>query len=265
MLYGAMNFPIKPLLEELHTISGLGFDYLELTMDPPQSDHATIRGLRAALLEALDRSGMKLVCHLPSFLYLADLTKSVREASLNEMLQSLEVAADLGALKVVAHPAYATGLGAMVVDRVKRYRMKSLEAMVEKADRLGLCLCLENMFPRANSLTEPEDFAEALASFPTLMLTLDIAHANIGGKGSSKTLEFLRQFPDRIAHIHVSDNFGKEDNHLPIGAGSIDFPRIVKALKTIGYDGTMTLEVFSRDKHYLQISKDKIAAMVQGC
>ncbi|MBI5572745.1 MAG: sugar phosphate isomerase/epimerase [Desulfomonile tiedjei] len=264
MLYGAMNFPIKPLLEELRTISELGFDYLELTMDPPQSHHATIRSLHKALLNELDRTGMKLVCHLPSFLYLADLTDSVREASLNEMLQSLEVAADLGALKVVAHPAYATGLGAMVADRVRRYRMKSLAAMVETADRLGLCLCLENMFPRANSLTEPEDFAEALAAFPTLKLTLDIAHANIGGRGSTRNLEFLRQYAGRIAHIHVSDNFGKEDNHLPIGGGSIDFPRIIKALKNIGYDGTMTLEVFSRDKDYLRISRDKIAAMVKG-
>jgi hypothetical protein len=39
MLYGAMNFPIRPILEELEAISGLGFDYLELAMDPPQAHY----------------------------------------------------------------------------------------------------------------------------------------------------------------------------------------------------------------------------------
>jgi len=34
MLYGAMNFPVRPILKELEAISELKFDYLELTMDP---------------------------------------------------------------------------------------------------------------------------------------------------------------------------------------------------------------------------------------
>jgi hypothetical protein len=32
MQYGAMNFPIKPVADELADIAALGFDYLELTM-----------------------------------------------------------------------------------------------------------------------------------------------------------------------------------------------------------------------------------------
>jgi sugar phosphate isomerase/epimerase len=43
MLYGAMNFPVHPVLEELEAISKLGFDYIELTMDPPQAHYSIIR------------------------------------------------------------------------------------------------------------------------------------------------------------------------------------------------------------------------------
>jgi hypothetical protein len=32
MKYGAMNFPIKPLLKEIEEIGEMGFDYVELTM-----------------------------------------------------------------------------------------------------------------------------------------------------------------------------------------------------------------------------------------
>ena len=33
MKYGAMNFPIKPLLKEIEDIGEMGFDYVELTME----------------------------------------------------------------------------------------------------------------------------------------------------------------------------------------------------------------------------------------
>ena len=86
MLYGAMNFPIKPILEEIEDIAAWGFDYLELAMDPPNAHFSIIRDKRAQILSALDTHSMRLVCHLPTFVSIADLTESIRKASLNEML-----------------------------------------------------------------------------------------------------------------------------------------------------------------------------------
>ena len=99
MLYGAMNFPIKPILDEIEDIAALGFDFLELAMDPPNAHFSTIRDSRRQIQSALDTHSMKLVCHLPTFVSIADLTESIRSASLNEMLNSLEVAAQLNALR----------------------------------------------------------------------------------------------------------------------------------------------------------------------
>jgi sugar phosphate isomerase/epimerase len=59
--------------------------------------------------------------------------------------------------------------------------------------------------------------------------------------------------------VHLSDNFGKrEDLHLPLGAGAIDWRNIISMLKNSGYDGTITLEVFSQDRRYLLFSRDKL-------
>jgi sugar phosphate isomerase/epimerase len=262
MRYGAMNFPIKPVLDELETISRLGFDYLELTMDAPQAHYTTIRRIRDDLMRALNRSNMGLMCHLPTFVSTADLTEGLRQASLNEVLESLEVAAELRPMKVVLHPSPIRGLAVHVKDQARRYAQKSLEAIVKKADQLGLCVCLENMFPQSNSLVDPEDFVEIFERFPRLKMTLDTGHAHIASKGSRKILDFIERFPDRIFHVHANDNLGKEDDHLPIGAGSIDFPEIVKALEDIGYDETVTLEVFSRDRDYLRLSREKFTRMM---
>ncbi len=264
MIYGAMNFPVRPILQELDAIAELGFDYFELAMDSPQAHFTTIRRQKDAILKALERHRIGLVCHLPTFLALADLTGSIREASVSEMVGSLEVAAELNAMKVVIHPSYVTGLGGFVVDQAREYGLRSFRTIVEKANELGLCLCLENMFPRMNSLVNPDDFHTMLDTFPSLRLTLDLGHAHIGSRDERRNLDFLQRFPDRLAHIHASDNFGKEDNHLPIGAGTIDFRRIIKALKQTGYDETVTLEIFSRDRDYLRISREKFAAMVNG-
>jgi len=262
MLYGAMNFPVKPILDELETISKLGFDYLELTMDAPQAHYRVIREVKDELLQALERSHMKLICHLPTFVSTADLTESLRETSLNEVLESLVLAAELGAMKAVLHPSHHRGLGVFVIDQVRQYALRSLEAIVNKADQAGLTLCLENMFPQSNSLVNPEDFDEVFKRFPGLRMTLDTGHAHIGDETGGKALAFIERFPDRICHVHANDNLGKEDSHLPIGAGTIDFPELVKALAGIGYDETITLEIFSRDRDYLRISRDKLQSMV---
>jgi sugar phosphate isomerase/epimerase len=261
MLYGAMNFPVKPILEELEAISELGFDYLELTMDPPQAHYSIIRQQKKRLLKTLDRKKMKLVCHLPSFVYTADLTHALRKASLNEVLKSLEVADELGCLKAVLHPSYIMGLGIFVMDQAREYALESLDAIMEKADKLNLLLCLENLFPKAHSLVEPGEFADIFVKFPNLKMTLDTGHAHIEDTEGKRAVKFIKRFPDRIDHIHISDNLGESDNHLPVGAGTVNFYKIVKALKGIGYDETITLEVFSKDRDYLKMSRNKIAAM----
>jgi sugar phosphate isomerase/epimerase len=264
MLYGAMNFPIRPVLEELETISKLDFDYLELTMDAPQAHFTVIRRIKDDLLQTLERSKMRLICHLPTFVSTADLTESMREASLNEVLKSLEVAAELRAMKAVLHPSHHRGLSVFVIEQVRQYALRTLEVIVNMADQLGVPLCLENMFPASNSLVNPEDFDEVFERFPTLRMTLDTGHAHIDDRRGTKILAFIERFSDRIYHVHANDNFGKEDDHLPIGAGTIEFPKAIKALKAIGYDETITLEVFSRDRDYLRLSRDKLAHMVSS-
>jgi sugar phosphate isomerase/epimerase len=204
---------------------------------------------------------MKLVCHLPSFVYTADLTHALRKASLNEVLKSLEVADELGCLKAVLHPSYIMGLGIFVMDQAREYALESLDAIMEKADKLNLLLCLENLFPKAHSLVEPVEFADIFVKFPNLKMTLDTGHAHIGDTEGKRAVKFIKRFPDRIDHIHISDNLGESDNHLPVGAGTVNFHEIVKALKGIGYDETITLEVFSKDRDYLKMSRNKIAAM----
>lgn len=260
MKYGAMNFPIKPVVKEIAEIGELGFDYVELTMDPPEATPQKILGQKKAILGLLARYKMELMGHLPTFVLTADLYESLRRASIQENLAALEAAADLGVKKMALHPGYITGLGRFVSDQAKRYALESIETLLKRANSLQIVLCLENMFPQSHFLSEPREFHAVFEAFPELRLTLDIGHANLGG-GKNRSAEFIRLYGYRIGHVHACDNFGKEDSHLPIGAGMIDFEKILGKLRDTQYDETITLEVFSRDRDYLRLSRDKIKQM----
>jgi sugar phosphate isomerase/epimerase len=261
MRCGAMNFPVNPIVDEVAAIAGLGFDYIELTMDPPQAHYRQVLQQKTELQAALRKSRIDLICHMPTFVSLADLTDSIRAASVNEVLSSLAAAEILHAQKVVVHPAYIGGMGAFVMDLAVQHAMESLAVIVRRAMDLGLNLCLENMFPRTKFCVDVDDFKTIFKRFPHLRITLDTGHANIGSPRGKRILQFIETFPDRIGHVHVSDNFGKEDNHLPIGSGTIKFAKIIKALKQIGYDDTVTFEVFTTDREYLKTSREKFMQM----
>jgi len=252
-----MNFPIKPLIQEIEEIGEMGFDYVELTMDPPEATPQKILAQKKPIQDLLHRYGMGIIGHLPTFVWTSDLYESLRKVSIQETLDALEAGVELGIEKVVLHPGYISGLGKFILDKAKGYGMESIKTLLNKATSLGMTLCIENMFPQAHFLSKPHEFQEVFESFPDLRLALDIGHANLGG-GKNKSSEFIHQYGYRISHIHANDNFGKEDNHLPVGAGIIDFEKILKELNEAQYDETLTLEVFSRDREYLKISKDKI-------
>lgn len=255
-----MNFPIKPILKEIEEIGEMGFDYVELTMDPPEATPKKILAQKKSIQAFLGHYQLGIMGHLPTFVSTSDLYESLREASLQETVKALEAAAELGIQKVVLHPGYVTGMGKFLPERAKRYGMESIEAVLKKANRLGLTLCIENMFPQAQFLSKPHEFEEVFEAFPEIRLTLDLGHANLGGD-RNRALEFIQRFGYRIGHIHVNDNFGREDSHLPVGAGTIDFEKIIRTLKETPFDETMTLEVFSKDRDYLKISKEKIKRM----
>jgi len=261
MQFGAMNFPVAPLLDEIETFSHMQFDYLELTMDPPMAHHHLLSSNTNAIKKSLRDNKLDLVCHLPTFVSTADLTDSLRKASVKEMCDSLSVAHELGAQKAVIHPSTVTGMGGYVLETVKRYLFDFLSEMVLVASQLPVVLCLENMFPRNIFGVEPDDLSELFNTFPTLKFTLDTGHAHINDRGGYRLLKLLELFGDRLGHLHFSDNHGVRDEHLAIGEGTIDFVKLIRMLKSTGYNETITLEIFDDNRQKLISSRQRVRDM----
>ena len=261
MKYGAPGFPVKPVCDEIQKVADLGFDYFELSMDPPEGHWMKIRELKNRIVGTLRDAGLPVICHLPCFVYTPDLTPAIRQASVDEMKHSLDAAAEINARKAVLHPGYITGMGVFAMETARKYAHDGLTAILAHADGLDLQLCFENMFPAYHLFYEPGPFEALFKEFPRLKMTLDSGHANIGDPEQTRLVQFVSLLGPHIGHVHVSDNFGKKDDHLAVGKGNIDFPSMVSSLKQAGYDDTITLEVFSADTRDLVKSRERIKVL----
>jgi sugar phosphate isomerase/epimerase len=121
-------------------------------------------------------------------------------------------------------------------------KIELMSDMVAVAKRLGIVLCLENLSETY------KDFMPAFQSVPDLMMTLDIGHAQLLTRENT-SFGFIDHCFSHIAHLHVHDNRGgksvKDDLHLPLGEGVVDYPGIFTLLKEKAYTSTITMEVKS--------------------
>jgi len=105
---------------------------------------------------------------------------------------------------------------------------QNIDWFFENSDGAGLAL--ENLFPNNGDdkccfWMTPERIAEALEADGRIDLLLDFGHLKISGEhfGFDWTVaakEMLGRFGNRIKEIHLSENGGKYDEHLPITQSS---------------------------------------------
>lgn len=244
-----MNFPGRSVAKEIHRIAEDGFDFVDLTIEPPAAwtpDGKEIGRLIGDL-------GLDVVGHTAWYLPIASAFPELRATARDLYKRALDTFSDAGVELVNVHPDQKIPLHSM--DNVRKMNADAISALAEDAAGRGIRLMVENL---DRVFAGPDDLQPIFEAVPDAGFHLDIGHANLNlGLGEpNRTEALLKSFGDRLAHVHVSDNRGgAADLHLPLGAGSIDWKAHIRLLKAAGWDGTVTLEVFSRDREFLRASR----------
>ena len=136
--------------------------------------------------------------------------------------------------------------------------IKSLREIVGQAKKYKVEVMLENV-PLSKGVHSVSEFKYIIDNVDSLLVHLDIPHAFTSG-GMDSVIDYINTFGDKIIHIHWHDNHGQKDEHLPVGEGLINHQTAVKTLKDIGYDRTITLEVFTNSND-AKSSADKLKTM----
>lgn len=248
MKIGYLNNPRKDVMEEIKWIAE-NFEFIDFFMEPDKAyyDVIDIEKIR----KVLDEYGLDIVGHTPYYLPFASPIKKLRVAAIQEASKCFQAFSRLGARYVTIHANWPPPL--FNVKEGIEMQIESLLKLIEEAEKYDIKLMYESGI---GELDNYNNIAKILQALPKLYFHLDVGHVSLYGRDACK---FIRKLHRKIRHVHLHDNFGKEDLHLPIGIGKIKWQDVIKELKQY-YDGTITLEIFA-PRDYVLLAKKKFEEM----
>ncbi|MEM2104695.1 MAG: sugar phosphate isomerase/epimerase [Candidatus Bathyarchaeia archaeon] len=202
----------------------------------------SLNNRRVAKLKRFGKTyGLKFSVHAPfADINIASPSRKLLKAMLKRLECSIKFARDLEACVWVFHPGLKTGVSMFYPQADWTQNCRTAQLLYNMAEEYGVKIAVENVpepFPFVTkSVKDFERFFKEVSE--DIYLTLDMGHSNINGQ----TQLFLETFKDRIIHIHAHDNDGREDLHLGIGCGTVNWENFAKLLKAISYDKVIVVE-----------------------
>jgi sugar phosphate isomerase/epimerase len=238
-----ISFSSRAVVEDpfkwAYTLEDYGYTGWEIVQEGSQClSSKTVQNLK----NIYETTSLELTLHLPfSDMNLAGLNDSIRAEVLRQMKNYLTLASNYVNLAVV-HPGYLSPYGAQVPHQAYMTNLSSIRELCDFAADFGILIAVENMpdFPKifGKYPDEMQEMLDAVGSH-NVGFTFDVGHANT----VELIDEFLGQLGDRISHVHIHDNMGKKDEHLPLGEGNIDWKHVMERLSN--YKGIFVTEMAS--------------------
>ena len=234
----------------IDSIAALGYSGVEIMADVP---HAYPQSMPPERVEAvrsqMQRLGVEL-SNVNAFTFFAqgdtyhptwiedDLERRARRVM--HTMRCIEMAAALGARTISLQPGGPVG-GLTVAEALDRYEA-GLRECLPLAQRLGITLMVE---PEPGLVIQHSwdcvEFLQRL-NHPNLRMNCDLGHFYCVEEDPAKVVQNCAAW---IAHIHVEDiKENRVHQHRVPGEGAMNWPEISGAIRQIGYEGWLTVELY---------------------
>jgi sugar phosphate isomerase/epimerase len=188
-------------------------------------------------------------------LSIASPDEAARALAVRETAAALDLARRVPLSVLVVHPGLQDSLLSPSVQNSGEAAARSIEEIVALASPLGVRVALEvipNAMATADALVALLDDLD----MPEVGACLDFGHAHLQGD----VVDAIETLSGFLIATHVHDNRGTRDDHLAPFEGTIDWPGALMALRKVGYDGTMMLELASADPSAPALDRAREAA-----
>lgn len=179
----------------------------------------------------------------------------IRNATRMRLSQALEFAGQLNAELMVIHPG------------VDKWRYPNLshvwcdnaflffQDFIKEAKGTNCRLALENIYEET-----PDILIQLVDGLNSEWFghCFDAGHWHLFGR--MPLADWLDAINPRLLHLHLHDNHGRADEHLPVGQGTIDFLPLQKHLNQLSKCPSITLEAHNRQ--HLLLSMQNVKAML---
>jgi sugar phosphate isomerase/epimerase len=230
---------VEDPFDRVYGLEDHGFTGWEIVQDGVQSLNT---GTLEDVKNIRETTNLELTLHLPfSDLNLGTLNPGIRQEVRRQMMSNIELASDFVELAVV-HPGYLSPYGTLVPERAWQANIDSLQLISDFAADHGILVAVENMPDVPNVFGKyPQEILRMTEAVGcgNIGFTFDVGHANTLGLID----DFLKECAKMVSHVHLHDNMGKKDEHLPIGKGNVDWKTVMDGLS--GFKGIFVTEVDS--------------------
>lgn len=254
----------QPILEKVRLASAAGFAGVELWINDIY-EHVGQGGEVRDIERSIADHGLIVPCMI-ALRQWAEASELEYPLMLEEAKRRMELAVRIGSPYIVATPPRDACDGGQIA---ARYR-----DLLEIGRQAGIKPTLEyiGFFRSTNRLSDAWQIVQRTDD-PDATLILDSFHS----WNSGSTLDDLRAIPaGRISHYHIDDAVpGKppgsqtDPDRVMLGEGCIDLAAEIAVLKEIGYQGTVSLELFNRELwnrdplEVLKIGIERMRALLQ--
>jgi len=227
------------LVDGLQRTKRIGFDCVDIFQDPldpgaPERIRLTGKTCRELDLPVVSVVGVSVG--------LIDFNPSVRRFHLDRCRAYLDMGVELGAknyLLVIGE--YIWQKEVIPPEAQWGWGVEALKDLGAHAAGRGLEIVLELEPFHLSLLKDMREMLRFLddVGHPAVKANIDISHLHL----SHTRPEDLLALRGRAGHVHISDCDGKKHGDLPPGRGVVPFPPYLQAIKELGFDGAMSLEL----------------------
>jgi sugar phosphate isomerase/epimerase len=241
--------------EAVRRLAALGYAGVEIMADVPHAwpaflldeqkqairdalakNHLAISNINAFMMNAINDRRQR-YWH-PSWI---EPDVNYRAVRIDHTLRALTLARELGAKCITTEPGGPVEPGQSWSAALKLF-VEMLKPVIAHAEKEGVLLLIE---PEPGLLVETADqFLELMRHIdsPAVGLNFDIGHAYCVGDDPATTIPRVARY---IRHFHLEDIAAtRVHHHLVPGEGAIDFAATFRAIRQIGYDGWVTIELY---------------------
>lgn len=234
----------RSIFDVLDEIRASGFREIEICSFPKHLDYRSDDEVRRAG-ERIRELGLRPFSFHAPFADRIDITsldEAMRDAAVQELIRACEAAALMGCRHVVLHPGPEREGRPQDEEFLQRmhHAAESLNRVAARCCDLGIHLLLENMLAHL-LFGHVRDMMYLLGEIRTCHVgtCLDTGHAHLAREMNVA----IQKLSGHLQMVHVNDNRGDRDAHLPPGEGTIDWPWVIRELRRNEFQGTLVLEL----------------------
>lgn len=204
--------------------------------DALDKNHLAISNINAFMMHAVNDARQR-YWH-PSWI---EPDRHYRQIRIDHTARALTLARELGAPCITTEPGGPVESGASWKAALKLF-VEGIKPVADHAQKEGVLLLVE---PEPGLLIETADqFLEFMQHIdsPAVGLNFDVGHSYCVGDDPAATIPRVAKY---IRHFHLEDIAAtRVHQHLIPGDGAIDFTAVLRAIKQIGYQGWLTIELY---------------------